>query len=55
MELSEFIAKYPQRASHLQAEDILKQATERYPEEAAKLWIYRADYYSRMGLFEKAR
>lgn len=55
MELSEFIAKYPQRASHLDAEAILEQATEKFPEEASKLWIFRADYYTRMGMFERAR
>jgi len=55
MELAEFIAKYPKRASHIPAEEILEQATTKYPEEASKLWVYRADYYSRLGLFERAR
>lgn len=55
MELAEFIAKYPQRASHIDAEAILKEATEKFPEEASKLWIFRADYYSRLGLFARAR
>jgi len=55
MELAEFIAKYPQRASHINPEAILKEATEKFPEEASKLWIFRADYYSRMGLFTRAR
>jgi pre-mRNA-splicing factor SYF1 len=55
MELTEFIAKYPQRASHLDAEAILEQATQKFPEEASRLWIFRADYYTRMGMFERAR
>jgi pre-mRNA-splicing factor SYF1 len=55
MEWTEFIAKYPQRATHIDAETILREATEKYPEEASKLWIFRADYYSRMGLFARAR
>ena len=55
MELVEFIAKYPQRASLIDAEAVLKEAVERFPEEASKLWIFRADYYSRMGLFDRAR
>ena len=39
MELVEFIANYPQRASHIDAEAVLKEAVERFPEEASKLWF----------------
>ena len=27
----------------------------KYPEEASKLWIFTADYYTRMGKFKEAR
>lgn len=55
MELVEFIAKYPVRAQHVGAENILQDALEKYPEEAARLWVYTADYYTRMGQFDRAR
>lgn len=55
MELTEFIAKFPLRAQHIGAESILTDALQRYPEEAARLWVFTADYYTRLGEFDRAR
>lgn len=55
LELCEFIAKFPLRAQHIGAENILQNTLEQYPEEAAKLWVFFADYYTRLGAFDRAR
>lgn len=55
MELTEFIAKFPLRAQHIGAESILTDALQRYPEESARLWVFTADYYTRLGEFDRAR
>jgi len=57
LELSEFVAKYPSRAQSLKtpADTLIRYAIAKYPEEAGRLWIFLADYYSRLGYFGKAR
>ena len=59
MEVCEFISKYPLRANNLgsnngkklNAEVVLRDAIESYPLEHGKLWIFLADYHTRIGNF----
>lgn len=57
MELCEFIAKYPLRVQKLphKPDLLIRNALSLYTDASGKLWVFLADYYSRMGLFEQAR
>lgn len=55
MELCEFIAKNPARCNFKEPDSIIKHGIRKYTDEVGKLWIFLADYYTRLGLFGKAR
>jgi len=57
MEMCEFISRHPKRSQHLKVngELILRHALAQYSDEGGRLWIFLADYHTRMGLFGKAR
>lgn len=55
MELCEFIAKNPTRCNFKEPDMIIKHAIRMYTDEVGKLWIFLADYYTRLGLFGRAR
>ena len=57
MEFSEFLAKHPDRAQGLEKapDELLRHAIRRFTEESGRLWVLLADYYSRLGLFGRAR
>ena len=55
MELCEFIAKNPQRCQLKEPELIIRHGIRKYTDEVGKLWIFLADYYTRLGLFGKSR
>ena len=57
MELSEFLAKHPDRAQQLgkAPDELLRHAIRKYTEESGRLWVLLADYYTRLGLFGKSR
>ena len=57
MELSEFLAKHPDRAQSLgkAPDELLRHAIRKYTEESGRLWVLLADYYTRLGLFGKSR
>jgi len=55
MELCEFIARNPNRCTFKDPDNILRHGIRKYTDEVGKLWIFLADYYTRLGLFGKAR
>ena len=57
MEFCEFLAKHPDRAQNLDKapDELLRHAIRRFTEESGRLWVLLADYYSRLGLFGRAR
>jgi pre-mRNA-splicing factor SYF1 len=55
MELCEFIAKNPSRCNFKDPDRIIKHGIRKYTDEVGKLWIFLADYFTRLGLFGKAR
>ena len=57
MELCEFVAKHPSRAQHLpqDPDQLIRHAIRKYTDESGRLWLFLADYFTRLGLFGKAR
>ncbi|KAG7675051.1 hypothetical protein Ndes2526B_g07899 [Nannochloris sp. 'desiccata'] len=55
LELCDIVTKHPAEVSGLRVDAILRSGIRRYTDEVGKLWAALADYYTRRGLFEKAR
>uniref|UniRef100_T1JEU9 Pre-mRNA-splicing factor SYF1 n=1 Tax=Strigamia maritima TaxID=126957 RepID=T1JEU9_STRMM len=54
-ELCDLTSKNPDRVKSLKVDAIIRGGLERYTEQLGQLWNSLADYYSRSGLFERAR
>jgi pre-mRNA-splicing factor SYF1 len=55
MQLCDLISKYPEQITIADCEQIIRHGIRRYTDEVGKLWINLADYYIKLGLFEKVR
>ncbi|KRX92669.1 Pre-mRNA-splicing factor SYF1 [Trichinella pseudospiralis] len=54
-ELCSIVAKNPSKVTSLNAELLVREGVEKYPDQAGALWCSLADYYIRDGCFEQAR
>merc|ERR1712166_129669 len=54
-ELCDLIAKNPDKVKGLRVEAIIRQGLRKFSSEVGRLWCSLADYYIRLGHFEKAR
>eukprot|EP00002_Diphylleia_rotans_P037296 TRINITY_DN8318_c0_g1_i1.p1 TRINITY_DN8318_c0_g1~~TRINITY_DN8318_c0_g1_i1.p1 ORF type:complete len:850 (-),score=180.78 TRINITY_DN8318_c0_g1_i1:173-2722(-) len=55
LELCDIISKYPEKIDNLKVDAIIRSALAKYTDEVGTLWTSLADYYIRLGHFEKAR
>ena len=55
MQLCELISKHPDKIVLSNAEKIIRHGIKKYVDEVGRLWIWLADYNTRLGNFEKAR
>ena len=55
IKLCEVVSKHPHAIKSLNVEPIIRSGLRRFTDEVGKLWCYLADYYIRLGSFEKAR
>ena len=55
MQLWELISKHPDKINLPNAERIIRHGIKKYVDEVGRLWIWLADYNTRLGNFEKAR
>jgi len=55
LELCDVITKHPTEVEGIRVDAILRSGIRRYTDEVGKLWTALADYYTRRGMFEKAR
>lgn len=56
MQLCDICAKHPEAvANYLNVETIIRSGIARYSDEVGRLWCRLADYYVRLGQFERAR
>lgn len=55
LELCDIITKHPAEVEGMRVDAILRSGIRRYTDEVGKLWTALADYYTRRGMFEKAR
>lgn len=56
MRLCDMCAKHPQAVSkRLKVDAIIRSGLARFTDETGKLWCKLADYYIRLGQFERAR
>lgn len=54
-ELCELVSKNPDKVQSLNVEAIIREGIKRYTDQQGKLWNTLAEYFTRSGLFEKAR
>lgn len=54
-ELAELLCRNPNRITSLDVDAILREGIKRYVDQQGRLWISLAEYYTRSGLFDKAR
>lgn len=54
-ELLQMITKNPTKVGTLDVDAVIRSGIRRFPSEVGRLWVSLADYYIRMGYFEKAR
>ncbi|KAK4337020.1 hypothetical protein RND71_044200 [Anisodus tanguticus] len=54
-ELCELISTNPDKIHSLKVDPIIREGINRYKDQQSKLWISLAEYYIRLGLFDKAR
>lgn len=54
-DLAELICRNPDRISSIDVDTIIREGIKRYVDQQGKLWISLAEYYTRSGLFDKAR
>lgn len=54
-ELCELVSKNPDKVQSLKVEAIIREGIKRYTDQQGKLWNALAEYFTRSGLFEKAR
>ncbi|RWS31360.1 pre-mRNA splicing factor Syf1-like protein [Leptotrombidium deliense] len=54
-ELCNLISKNPDKVQSLKVDPIIREGIKRYTDQQGKLWNSLAEYYTRSGLFEKAR
>jgi pre-mRNA-splicing factor SYF1 len=55
LQLAELVGMYPGQMGHLNIENIIRSGLKQCDTYQGKLWICLADYYIRLGHFEKAR
>lgn len=55
LEMCELITKHPDDCRGLKVEAILRSGIRRYTDEVGTLWAALAEYFTRRGMFEKAR
>lgn len=56
LELCEIITKHPEEVGNfLKVEAIIKSGIQKYQSEVGRLWVALAEYYTRKGMFERAR
>jgi len=55
LELCAIITKHPEEVKALRVDAILRSGIRRYSNEVGRLWTSLAEYYTRRGMFEKAR
>ena len=55
LQLCDIIANHPESTSNLKVEGILRQGLASYTDMSGKLWTALANYFARLGNFEKAR
>ena len=55
LELCDLIAKNPDKVKGMRVEAIIRQGLRRFTSEVGRLWCSLADYFIRLGHFEKAR
>ena len=55
LELCDIITKHPAEVSGMRVDAILRSGIRRYNDEVGRLWAALADYYTRRGMFDKAR
>ncbi len=54
-DLCTLITRRPEKITSLNVDAIIRGGIRRYTQEVGRLWCALADYYIRLGLFEKAR
>ncbi|OTF82327.1 pre-mRNA-splicing factor SYF1-like protein, partial [Euroglyphus maynei] len=54
-ELAEILCRHPDEIHSLDVDAIIREGIKRYVDQQGKLWISLAEYYTRSGLFDKAR
>lgn len=54
-DLSEILCRNPDKIHSLDVNSIIREGIKRYIDQQGKLWISLAEYYTRSGLFDKAR
>ena len=54
-ELAEILCRHPGEIHSLNVDVIIREGIKRYVDQQGKLWISLAEYYTRSGLFDKAR
>lgn len=54
-ELAEILCRNPDKIHSLNVNAIIREGIKRYVDQQGKLWISLAEYYTRSGLFDKAR
>jgi pre-mRNA-splicing factor SYF1 len=55
MQLCDILTQHPEQIHSVRVEPIIRSALAKYTNEVGKLWTSLADYYVRLGNFEKAR
>lgn len=54
-EFAELLCRNPDKITSLNVDSIIREGIKRYVDQQGKLWISLAEYYTRQGLFDKAR
>ena len=52
-ELCDLISKHPEKISSLPVDVLIRSGLQRFPDQQGRLWCALADYYIRLGCFEK--
>ncbi|KAF7493717.1 Pre-mRNA-splicing factor SYF1 [Sarcoptes scabiei] len=54
-DLSKILCRHPNEIHSIDVDTVIREGIKRYVDEQGKLWISLAEYYTRSGLFDKAR
>ncbi|KAL2315466.1 Pre-mRNA-splicing factor cwf3 [Schizosaccharomyces pombe] len=55
LEFSELVVQHPDHTQNIDVEKVFRAGIKRFSDQAGKLWTYLAQYYIRIGDYEKAR